>query len=102
MAEEARVREQVLRDDVARLRARLVASGKEMDECKARMAEIAKHTPNTHVVDFMIPSPITDEPTHYWDPLHFRTPIADRLMRDLAEAGKGMPSASGDYRLLRN
>ena len=74
----------------------------EMDECKARMAEIAKHTPNTHVVDFMIPSPITDEPTHYWDPLHFRTPIADRLMRDLAEAGKGMPSASGDYRLLRN
>lgn len=73
-----------------------------MDECKARVAEIARQTPNTRVVDFMIPSPITDDPTHYWDPLHFRTPIADRLMQDLVRAAKGVPSADGDYRLLAN
>ena len=50
MAEEARVREQVLRDDVARLRARLVASGKEMDECKA-LCERQKASKTQYVRD---------------------------------------------------
>ena len=71
-----------------------------IDECKLRVASIARQIPNTMVVDFMIPSPITDEATNYWDPLHFRVPIADRLMVDLTEAAKGKPSATGDYRFL--
>lgn len=71
-----------------------------VDECKARIAGMVRFVPNLHVVDFMIPSPITDEATNYWDPLHFRTPIAERLIGDLAAAAKGLPSASGDYRLL--
>lgn len=67
-------------------------------ECKRRVAVIAAATPGTLVVDFMIPSGITDDPTHYWDSLHYRVGIADRLGRDLADAAAGLPSRDGDYR----
>ncbi|HEX5319651.1 MAG TPA: hypothetical protein VFW46_10855 [Stellaceae bacterium] len=67
-------------------------------ECKRRIAAIAAATPGTLVADFMIPSGITDDPTHYWDPLHYRVGIADRLGRDLADAAAGLPSRDGDYR----
>jgi len=70
------------------------------DECKTRIAQIAQATPNTVVADFMIGSPITRDETHYWDPLHYRVPVADRLMADLADAARGLPSGVGDYVLL--
>jgi hypothetical protein len=69
-------------------------------ECKRRIARLAGGIPNTAVVDFMIPSPITRDPTNYWDPLHYRVAIADRLVDDIATADRGVASAAGDYRLL--
>lgn len=57
--------------------------------CKGQVALLAAAVPNTVVADFMIPSPITSAETNYWDPKHYRTPIADRLARDLAEAAQG-------------
>ncbi len=64
-------------------------------ECKRRVARIADATPNTLAVDFMIPSPITSADSNYWDPLHFRIGVADRLARDLADAAKGKVSPDG-------
>lgn len=58
-------------------------------ECKRRITRLAAATPNATVVDFMIDSPITRSESNYWDPRHFRTPIADRLARDLALAADG-------------
>ncbi len=72
----------------------------DLEECKRRVAAIAEAAPGTRVVDFMIPSEITNDPTHYWDPLHYRVGIADRLARDLADAAAGLPSRDGDYRLV--
>ncbi len=72
----------------------------EWNECKRRVAGIAAEVPNTVVVDFMIPSPITDNDDNYWDAVHYRVGIADRLVRDIARAASGLPSADGDYRLL--
>jgi hypothetical protein len=72
----------------------------ELQECKRRVAAIADAAPGTTVVDFMIPSEITNDPTHYWDPLHYRVGIADRLARDLADAAAGLPPRDGDYRLI--
>jgi hypothetical protein len=69
-------------------------------ECKRRVAAIAAAVPGTRVIDFMIPSGITDDPTHYWDPLHYRVGIAERLAHDLTDAAAGRPSPDGDYRLL--
>lgn len=37
----------------------------------------------------MIPSPITRDRANYWDPIHYRVPVADQLMRDLADAEHG-------------
>jgi hypothetical protein len=76
------------------------ASAMIWDECKRRVALLAREMDNTMVVDFMLPSPITGSDDNYWDPLHYRVAVADRLARDLAAADRGEPSA--DYRLLWN
>ena len=67
-------------------------------ECKRRVAALAEQVPNTVVVDFMRHSPITDHDDNYWDPLHYRVGIADRIARDLAAAVRG--ETSDDYRIL--
>jgi hypothetical protein len=67
-------------------------------ECKRRVARLAASVPNMLVVDFMLPSPITDDDANYWDALHYRISIADRIVRDLAAADRG--EASADYRIL--
>jgi hypothetical protein len=58
-------------------------------ECKRRVAALAAQVPNTLAVDFMRPSPITDHDDNYWDPLHYRVGVADRIARDLAAAERG-------------
>jgi hypothetical protein len=71
------------------------------DECKRRIASLATEVPGTSVIDFMFPSPITGQDTNYWDGLHYRQPIADRIARDLAGAASGDDSADPAYRLLQ-
>lgn len=68
--------------------------------CKFRIVELARDIPNTRVVDFMIDSPITRPATNYWDPLHYRVGLADRIVTDLAAAPKDRGARSPDYRLL--
>jgi hypothetical protein len=62
-------------------------------DCKAQIADIARTVPGTTMVDFLIPSPMTSDMAHYWDPVHYRVPIADRIMADLAGAVAGRQSA---------
>jgi hypothetical protein len=70
-------------------------------ECKRRVVTLAERTPNTLVLDFMGPTPITDSVNNYWDGLHYRHEIADRVVRDLAAAEQG--AGSPDYtRLAEN
>jgi len=61
--------------------------------CKRAVVSLATAVPETAVMDFMIPSDITSHRDNYWDPLHYRLPIAHRLMRDLA-AGHPTPDAA--------
>ncbi len=58
--------------------------------CKRAVVDIATAAPGTTVTDFMIPSEVTRNRDNYWDPLHYRLPIAHRLMHDLA-AGHATP-----------
>ena len=67
-------------------------------ECKRRVAQLAARTPNTLAVDFMLPSPITEADDNYWDSLHYRVGIADRIVHDLDAANRG--ATSDDYRVL--
>jgi hypothetical protein len=69
-------------------------------ECKRRVTDIAHTIQDVVVADFMIDSPITRDDTNYFDELHYRPAIADRLAVDLARVNAGLPSQDGDYRLL--
>ena len=69
-------------------------------ECKARMAALArKH--HARLIDWRIVSPLTTNDENYWDPLHYRLPIAERLAHELAEAVLAQrPSVDGSYRIV--
>jgi hypothetical protein len=69
-------------------------------ECKRRIAEIARRTGST-LIDFRLRSAVTMEDANYWDPLHYRIGIADRLATTLRDATRGAPEpADGFYRVL--
>ena len=66
--------------------------------CKDATVRIAQAVPNSLVVDFQFDSPITRLQDNYWDPLHYRIGIADRIMQDLAAASRN--EAGPDDRIL--
>jgi hypothetical protein len=70
------------------------------EECKTRIAAMAKQH-HASFVDFNIASKITSNDDNYWDRLHYREPIADRIVADLAEAlTTGKDDPNGDWQLL--
>jgi hypothetical protein len=69
-------------------------------ECKARVTRIAQMR-SAILVDWRIPSPLTSEDTNFWDMLHYRLPVAYRLVEDLGHAvNEGRASPDGSYRIL--
>jgi hypothetical protein len=69
-------------------------------ECKARIAAIGRAR-GAKVIDWRIASPITTNDANYWDGLHYRLPIAQRIARELIEAVlKGTPAGNDTYRIL--
>ncbi|MBV8913277.1 MAG: hypothetical protein JOZ05_09590, partial [Acetobacteraceae bacterium] len=52
-------------------------------QCKQQVAAIAAET-GAEAIDFMIPSAITRDKDNYWDPVHYRVPIAAELAEALA------------------
>ncbi len=73
----------------------------EETECKSRVARIgAAH--NVPVIDFRIASDITRRDENFWDPLHYRVAIAERIARGVTEAlQSGRDDPAGDWRVLR-
>jgi hypothetical protein len=68
-------------------------------ECKARLEALGRRR-GAAVVDFRFPSAVTTEDSNYWDPLHYRVGIADRIVSALADARGGREAADGFYRIL--
>jgi hypothetical protein len=68
-------------------------------ECERRAATIAA-AHHGIAVDFRFPSPITSNDANYWDPLHYRLPIASRIVAALKEAESGTRGAA-DFRVVR-
>jgi hypothetical protein len=71
-----------------------------MAACKRRVAAMAGRHPNAIVLDFWRASPITRDPTQYWDPKHYRDAIAERIEAHLTRAARGDPGPSEDYAVL--
>lgn len=63
--------------------------------CKAALGSLAaKH--GATIIDYAHASPITREDANYWDPLHFRLPIARRVEADLIAVAQGAEPRAGD------
>lgn len=70
-------------------------------ECKVRIARIGARY-RVPVVDFRLSSDITTRDENYWDPLHYRVAIAERIARSVVEAvATGRDAADGTWRLMR-
>jgi hypothetical protein len=70
-------------------------------ECKARIAQIAERH-RAPFIDFKIASPITTEDHNYWDALHYRLPVAERIVHGIARGvATGRDDPGGDWRYLR-
>ena len=70
------------------------------EACKREVVAMARARPGTVVLDYWRASPITREPTNYWDPMHYRDAIAERMEGALSRAARGAPGGSEDYRQL--
>jgi hypothetical protein len=69
-------------------------------ECLARIAETAQHN-GALMVDWRIASRLTSEDSNYWDSLHYRLPIASRIVQSLAEAMRTKTDAAdGTYKIV--
>jgi hypothetical protein len=68
--------------------------------CKSRLARLAKPH-GVPVIDFRIASRITREDANYWDPLHYRVPVATRLVAAIARAIETKADdPAGDWRIV--
>ncbi|HZP10467.1 hypothetical protein [Methyloceanibacter sp.] len=71
-----------------------------LDECKARIVAVAKGK-SAPVIDFDIASEITTDDANYWDPLHYRVGIAERIVADIERAlATRQDDPAGDWRYL--
>ena len=76
-----------------------LAAAKE-SECKERIVEIARRY-EAPVVDFRIWSDITSTDSNYWDPLHYRVPIANRIVSGIDRAlTTRKDDPKGDWRYI--
>jgi hypothetical protein len=69
-------------------------------ECKRRVVTMARVARNVTVLDFMISSPITREESNYYDAIHYRPEVADRVAADLASVTAGVTPQNEDFKVL--
>jgi hypothetical protein len=76
------------------------AKAARVDECKARISAVAQRH-NVPFVDFNIRSEITANDANWWDRLHYRLPIADRVVANIERALQtGKDDPQGEWRYL--
>jgi len=68
--------------------------------CKHKVADALGHVPNSVVLDFMIPSPMTTQDLNYVDAQHYTTAVASQLAGLLAEGARADADGGATYRIL--
>lgn len=64
------------------------AAWQRFEACKAQIGAIAARR-QAVIADYAHPSVLTREDANYWDPAHYRLPIARRIETDLIALGRG-------------
>ncbi|ATU71686.1 hypothetical protein SXCC_01767 [Gluconacetobacter sp. SXCC-1] len=64
-----------------------------LQACRLGVAALAARTPDAIALDFNHDSALTTERNNFWDPLHYRIPVAHRLVAAIAAALHGTPPA---------
>ena len=67
-------------------------------ECRRRAVDAVRDVPRAMVADFFKLSALTNDDDGFWDALHYRVAVADRLARGLAAARDG--DTSPDFDIL--
>ena len=68
--------------------------------CKQLAIAAAERTPNSIVLDFARPDAITLAHGNFWDPLHYRIGIANRVMQDMAASLADEHRSGPEFRIL--
>jgi hypothetical protein len=56
----------------------------ELNECKARLARLARSTPRGGFLDYLIDSPLARDQASFQDIDHYRAPVARRIEQEIA------------------
>ena len=77
------------------------ATRAEWDGCKRDAADAVRRIPGAILLDFAVPNGITRDHGFFWDPIHYRIGVADRIMAGMAQALDGRTGGTDDlYRVL--
>ena len=68
--------------------------------CKAQAVAISAAVANVVVLDFAFPDAITGDEHNFWDRLHYRRGVRDRILADFGRALRGAADPDGADRLL--
>ena len=71
------------------------------NSCKADVLSIAGKVPNASVIDFMIKNAVTRDRSKYWDPLHYRIDVAERMMLAFNQVLRGDKEITDFYQVLK-
>lgn len=71
------------------------AEDQRLAACKGALAALAART-GAAILDYAFASAVTEDDANYWDPLHYRLPVARRIEADITAALAGRAPANAD------
>lgn len=72
-----------------------------INECKNKLIKFSHQYKNTHVIDFMFDSDITSDDSNYWDVLHYRIHVAEKLPGLIYNTFTNMEDVINETRYLK-
>ncbi|WP_085899246.1 hypothetical protein [Kiloniella majae] len=75
-------------------------SAAQWKECKNRIIAMSATRKNSFLIDFMIPSLITNKDENYWDPLHYTEELSEDIIKSVVKGVKNEPAPHNTYQIL--
>ena len=79
----------------------MYSAHEKFNECKNKLIKFSRQYKNTYVVDFMFDSDIINNDSNYWDVLHYRVHVAEKVAELMHNAFTNMDDVSNEVRYLK-